>query len=83
MQRYRNTDNPLPYALADYNAGRANVLRWNKGQAATNSTAFIQQIDFPTTRQYVKNVLGRYEEYRRTFTPKRPESVATEGSARS
>ena len=37
LRRYTQTDNPLPYALADYNAGRKNVLRWNKGAAATNS----------------------------------------------
>src|SRR5262245_31052229 len=31
MRRYTNTDNPVVYALADYNAGRTHVLRWNKG----------------------------------------------------
>src|SRR5512136_85571 len=34
LRRYAEADNPLPYALADYNAGRANVLRWAKGAAA-------------------------------------------------
>ena len=33
MRRYAQTDNPLPYALADYNAGRGNVLKWNQGAA--------------------------------------------------
>ncbi len=28
LKRYAQTDNPLPYALADYNAGRGNVLKW-------------------------------------------------------
>ena len=27
LKRYHQTDNALPYALADYNAGRGNVLR--------------------------------------------------------
>src|SRR5207248_198710 len=27
MKRYRAADNPLPYGLADYNAGRSHVLR--------------------------------------------------------
>ncbi len=73
--RYTDTDDPLPYALADYNAGRANVLRWMKGAAATNSAAFIEQIGFPSTQNYVKTVLQRYEHYRRNFpSPKtRPE----------
>jgi len=67
MRRYLKTDNPLPYALADYNAGRGNVVRWNNGAAATNSAAFIGQIGFPGTSNYVLNVLARYEHYRRTF----------------
>jgi len=37
----------LPYALADYNAGRANVLKWRNGSAMTNSAALIDQIGFP------------------------------------
>jgi soluble lytic murein transglycosylase len=68
--RYPKTDNPVPYALADYNAGRTKVLRWMKGPAATNSAAFIAQIDYPTTRQYVREVSRRYAKYRRVFPPK-------------
>jgi soluble lytic murein transglycosylase len=44
LRRYEDTDNPLPYALADYNAGRRNVLRWNDGKAETDSSpAFLQE----------------------------------------
>lgn len=66
MSRYNKTDNPLAYGLADYNAGRTYVLRWLKGKefAATNSAAFIEQIEFPSTREYVKSVMKRYEHYR-------------------
>jgi soluble lytic murein transglycosylase len=67
MRRYTRTDNPLPYALADYNAGRGNVVRWNDGLAATNSASFIQQITFPGTSNYVLAVMARYERYRKTF----------------
>lgn len=67
MKRYTNTDNPIPYALADYNAGRGNVIRWNDGAAATNSRAFITQIGFPSTSNYVLSVLARYERYRGKF----------------
>ena len=63
MLRYTNTDNPIPYALADYNAGRSHVLRWNKGAAMTNSQAFIAQIDFPGTRGYILAVSDRYQHY--------------------
>lgn len=65
LQRYRDTDHPAAYALADYNAGRGNVLRWARGDAATNSRAFIAQITFPTTREYIESVLGRWKHYQR------------------
>jgi soluble lytic murein transglycosylase len=67
LKRYRQTDNPIPYALADYNAGRGNVLKWLGGTAATNSAVFVEQIGFPATRQYVKAIMERYEYYRTGF----------------
>ena len=67
LKRYEQTDNPLPYALADYNAGRSNVLRWNKQAAATNSVAFLEQISFLGTRKYTRSVIRRYEYYRPIF----------------
>ena len=70
LKRYRRTDNPLPYALADYNAGHGNVLKWNRGAAATNSVVFIEQIGFPGTKDYVKSVLRRYARYRPLFQAK-------------
>lgn len=68
LKRYRHTDNPVPYALADYNAGRNNVLRWIKGgPAATNAATFLTQIGFPSTRRYVELVLQRRERYARQW----------------
>jgi soluble lytic murein transglycosylase len=67
LQRYRGTDNPIPYALAEYNAGRANVLKWAKGHAATNSTAFLVAIGFPATRDYINAILDRLAHYRRQW----------------
>jgi soluble lytic murein transglycosylase len=67
LRRYARTDNPVPYALADYNAGRGNVLRWNKGAAITNSAVFLAQMDFPGTRKYVQTVMRRCEHYRPIF----------------
>ena len=64
MLRYKQADNPLPYALADYNAGRGNVLKWRAGSAMTNSAAFMNQIGFPGTKAYVQSVLKRYDHYR-------------------
>lgn len=65
LKRYTNTDNAMVYALADYNAGRTHVLRWNKGAAATNSAAFLAKMDYPGTKKYAQNILERYEYYRK------------------
>jgi hypothetical protein len=71
LRRYPRTDDPLPYALADYNAGRARVLQWsNNGAAATNSAAFLARMDYPGTRRYVQSVMKRYQHYRPIFPPK-------------
>jgi peptidoglycan lytic transglycosylase len=64
LKRYAATDDPVPYALADYNAGRSNVLKWNKGAAATNSSAFTERVGFVSTRRYIKSVTRRYRWYR-------------------
>jgi len=64
LKRYASTDDPVPYALADYNAGRGNVLKWNGGVAATNSVVFTGQIGFPKTKAYVKSVMRRRALYR-------------------
>ena len=64
LRRYAATDRPEAYALADYNAGRANVRRWLGGPAATNSTAFLAAMDFPTTRDYIHDILDRRDRYR-------------------
>ncbi len=63
LKRYARADNPAPYALADYNAGRSNVLRWIKGAAATNSSLFLTQMDFPGTRRYLSAILDRRSYY--------------------
>jgi soluble lytic murein transglycosylase len=58
-RHYSRADDPIPYALAEYNAGRGNVLKWLSGSATTNSSAFIDQIGFPGTKAYVKAILDR------------------------
>jgi soluble lytic murein transglycosylase len=63
LRRYPRTDNPLPYALAAYNAGATHVTRWTKDSGATNSTAFVQRIDFPSTKKYVLTVMEQQRNY--------------------
>lgn len=70
LERYRATDNALPYALAAYNAGPTHVARWRTGSASTNSAEFVRQMDFPGTRRYVEAVTGRYRHYHKSFPSK-------------
>jgi soluble lytic murein transglycosylase len=70
LRRYQSTDNPVPYALADYNAGRSNALKWMKGAAMTNSDVFLDQIGFASTRSYVGAVMKRREKYMAQFQPR-------------
>ena len=67
FRRYPQADDPVPYALADYNAGRGNVLRWNQGAAATNSQQSLAQMTFPGTRRYIETVAERRARYRDEF----------------
>jgi soluble lytic murein transglycosylase len=69
LRRYVRCDNAVPFALADYNAGRGNVLKWAQGPAATNSAAFLERIGFPGTRAYVEAIIRRRGRYRGDFPP--------------
>jgi soluble lytic murein transglycosylase len=64
IKRYERTDDPVVYGLADYNAGRSNVLRWNKGAAETNSALFLEEMTFPGTREYIRSILHKSANYR-------------------
>ncbi|MBU0679746.1 MAG: lytic transglycosylase domain-containing protein [Verrucomicrobia bacterium] len=50
---------PLPYALAEYNSGRSNVLRWADGDD-DDARIFWGQITYPTTKRYVRDILKKY-----------------------
>lgn len=50
---------PLPYALAEYNAGRSNTKRWAQKDDG-DRIVFIDSITYPSTRRYIKDVLGYY-----------------------
>ena len=59
VNHWSNKKDPLPYALAQYNAGRSRVLDWTDPPPETDEL-FWKQIPFPTTKQYVKDILERY-----------------------
>jgi soluble lytic murein transglycosylase len=61
-------DNPVPFALAEYNAGRTRVRRWvqDSGMGDTAGAGDLQAaMDFPTTKSYITAIVARYDFYRR------------------
>ncbi len=72
LRRYVGRDDPLPFALAEYNAGRSRVTKWTnekepgeEGQssAGTNSQELRANIDIPSTRHYIETVQNRVHFY--------------------
>jgi len=53
----------IPFALAEYNAGYGNVLRWLPRGHDTTAAEFIESITYPTVREYVSDVMENYEIY--------------------
>ncbi len=70
LRAFSHCDDPLPYALSSYNAGRSRTLSWIEGGARTNSSQFIDRIGYPSTRQYVLSVLERKRRYQEDFSPR-------------
>jgi soluble lytic murein transglycosylase len=67
LRRYRNTDDPIPFALADYNAGRTKVREWLNGAAQTNSAAFLEAMTYPGTKDYIRTIMADRQRFRRDF----------------
>ena len=67
LDHWKAQPDPLPFALAEYNAGASRVQRWIGGNEAVPlpRKEFLRRIDFPATRKYVEQILERYQFYRR------------------
>jgi peptidoglycan lytic transglycosylase len=67
IQRWEHQPDPLPFALAEYNAGASRAQRWAGGSdvSGVSTRDFLRNIDFPGTRNYVDQVMERYEFYKR------------------
>jgi TolA-binding protein len=55
------------FALAGYNGGPGNVLRWAKGDWNRDIDLFVEEITYFETRGYVKSVSGNYELYKAIY----------------
>ena len=65
FEHWETQSDPLPFALAEYNAGASRAQRWSggNGAAAIAPGTFLKRIDFPGTRKYVDSIIARYAFY--------------------
>ena len=71
LKHWSNTDDPVTFALAEYNAGRTNALKWVDPLAPLDHTAFLERITYPGTRKYVEVIMAKRDEYRQVFANNR------------
>jgi soluble lytic murein transglycosylase len=66
LQRWadRPFEERIPFALAEYNAGYGNVLRWLPRGRATTVAEFQAAITYPGVRAYIEKVTAYYHNYR-------------------
>jgi soluble lytic murein transglycosylase len=67
FQHWEHQKKPAVFALAEYNAGASRAQRWanNDPDTPMSEKGFRNNIDFPSTRNYITSVLQRYEFYRK------------------
>lgn len=67
LVRYAGKDDPMTFALAEYNAGKRRVDKWlvdtNMGPHSTSGD-LRDAISIPSTRDYVEKILARYHFYK-------------------
>lgn len=66
LGHWQQQSDPVPFALAEYNAGASRARRWAGGSAAgvIPEQTFRTSIDFPGTRRYVDLIMARYRFYK-------------------
>ncbi|MEO5720191.1 MAG: transglycosylase SLT domain-containing protein [Chthoniobacterales bacterium] len=66
MSHWKEQTDPIPFALAEYNAGASRAQRWAGGSNAgvIPPDTFRESIDFPGTRRYVDLIMSRYQFYK-------------------
>jgi len=68
LDHWAAKDDPVPFALAEYNAGRTRVKRWvnDSGRGATAGADDLQTaMDFPATKSYIAAITARQDFYKR------------------
>lgn len=69
LRRWAGKDDPIPFALAEYNAGRARVKRWEKDSGlggGFGADELRATMDFPATKAYIRSIIERFRDFERT-----------------
>jgi len=56
-------DRPEVFGLAEYNAGITRARRWASHTPGMKAHEFLDAVDFPTTKAYIRSILRRNELY--------------------
>ena len=66
VEHWKLQSDPVPFGLAEYNAGASRAQRWSKNDVSdTSARTFLKNVDFPGTRKYVESIIDRYKFYQR------------------
>src|SRR5436189_3761626 len=67
LEHWEHQTDPVPFALAEYNAGARRAQRWTGGNEVADIPVkkFLRNIDFPGTRNYIESIMERYKFYQR------------------
>ncbi len=67
MLHWQEAGDPVPFALAEYNAGASRAQRWagGAGKRPILARTFQKNIDFPGTKNYVESIIDRYRFYKK------------------
>jgi len=66
LKHWAEKDDPVPFALAEYNAGRTRVKRWerdSKRGGDFGADDLRGAMDFPSTRHYSRSIIERYKAF--------------------
>ena len=65
VEHWANQPDPIPFALAEYNAGASRAQRWaGNRDISIPPDIFRANIDFPGTRKYVDSIIARFDFYK-------------------
>jgi len=81
LRHWSGKDDPVPFALAEYNAGRTRVIRWEKNSGlggGFGADDLHSIMDFPATRAYIHSIVDRYLDFKKRgeFSSEKPASTS-------